>query len=175
MKMRRRLPFLVPLSALSFLGTSRPLLHKVPTGTVAVAPSDVASLEPPKILLRENVNNQGCFAAQKIDLTLSLPLRNGGSAPLVVEDQNGTVNVDGRTIPTRFVVVAADGTAAGRFEWGPGANGSVRLSAEAMADKATIEAHTIDVLPTSSRGPVRVRFTDVDKTPTSEGRISKWP
>jgi hypothetical protein len=189
MTRRRATSLLAPVVALSFLGTSRPLVHKVLTGTVAAAPSGVGADGPPKLLVRENVNNQGCFAPQKIDLTLSLPLRNTEPAPLIIEDQGATVELDGRKMPTRFVVRTRDGTSTGRFEWAGGAARSALpgevarrsvaspalLSAEAVADKAALAATTIEVLLQSNRGPIRVRFADVDKTPPSESPISNWP
>lgn len=47
------------------------------------------------VWLKENVNNQGCFADQVLDFDLRLPVRNASAETLVCTEENVTLRVDG--------------------------------------------------------------------------------
>ncbi|MBI3071687.1 MAG: hypothetical protein HYY84_06110 [Deltaproteobacteria bacterium] len=56
---------------------------------------------PPAAFFGENVNNQGCFATQRLDLVVALTLTNNRRLPIIVVPASAVVIVDGERHPFR--------------------------------------------------------------------------
>lgn len=73
---------LLALAAVVCLGTSKQLYGKRLGKPQLQQPSGVEVLGVPRAHVGENVNNQGCFARQRLDFKLDARIRNGTAAPL---------------------------------------------------------------------------------------------
>jgi len=92
---------LLALAALLAVGTSKTLHGKKLAAPHPEAPATLKLEGPPEAWLAEDVNNQGCFSDQVLNLSVRIPVRNVGAAPLEIKPETVALTIDGRTFPVR--------------------------------------------------------------------------
>ncbi len=89
---------ILPLLAL-LLATSKPLATKELTGSAEEIPDGLSITEEPTAVFGENVNNQGCFADQRLDLRVHAHVRNDGDQDVTIREGDAQILIDGREQP----------------------------------------------------------------------------
>lgn len=171
---------LLVMAALVCLGTSKRLFGKKLVSPRIQAPPGVTVIGEPKAALKENVNNQGCFAKQRIDFVLSVDIRNGTGAALRVHPDwiQATVGFEKkqqtfRVQTARFLVgVGVDKKQLGDGKTlAPGTQCTLQVQALAILPKKRLEDVRWVRLSADLRGArLELEFRDIQKQKTESMR-----
>jgi len=163
------------LAAVLVLGTSKVLSGKSLAGQVVAVPAGVASVSGPSVRLWENVNNQGCFSTQRLDVEVTVRLRNGPAAPLRPTAERAGLVIDGRPYPVsglQLLTLDAQGRpATARPDLPPDQSGDVVLVSHAILPKRALsEVDRIAAWIDLPGGRLRVEIPGLRNVPVRNGR-----
>jgi len=165
---------LFAMAALACLGTSKSLIGKKLVSPRIQAPSGVTVVGTPAATLRENVNNQGCFARQRVDFELRAEIQNKTRAALRVhpdwikvvvgfEKQQQTF----RVVSAHFRVVDAEKKQVDDKTLASAARGSLLVRAPAIFSKKRLKNVRWIRLDVDLHGSRLVlEFRDIEKLKT---------
>ncbi len=171
---------LLATAAVVCLGTSKRLIGKKLVSPHVQAAPGVTLIGEPKAALQENVNNQGCFAKQRIDFVLSVDIRNETNVALRIHTDGikATVGFDkGQQAfgvdRARFLVgdgkhrkQQGDGTTLA-----PGTKGTLQLEADSILPKERLKEIRWVRLSADLQGARMVlEFRDIGKLKTETTR-----
>jgi hypothetical protein len=125
---------LLPLALL--MGFSRPLAWKGAPGTISRKPTGGTVTNAPFLVLGENVDNQGCLAAQRLDAVMLVRVANATAAPLSIDPARAVFLVDGSAAPGRSGGEAGPSPA---IVIQPGQTALVRAQRRAFLPKSDLE------------------------------------
>ncbi len=170
---------LLAMAALACLGTSKTLFGKKLIAPRIQAPPGVTVIGKPTAALKENVNNQGCFARQQIDFALRVEIRNETDAALRVhpdwiqvvlgfEKQQQTF----RVLTARFLVTDAQKKQIGDGKTlAPATQGTLLVRAPAIFSKKRLKQVRWVRLSADLRGARLVlEFRNIDQLKTETMR-----
>lgn len=89
------------LALLALLGTSKPLAYKRGTGKLAKTAAGLTAKQGPSFFVGENVNNQGCFVEQRLDLRVEVALKNAGKEAVTLAEKDATLTVGKQRFPIK--------------------------------------------------------------------------
>jgi hypothetical protein len=163
------------VAAVLVLGTSKVLSGKALAGQVIAVPPGIASVSGPSLRLWENVNNQGCFAAQRLDAEVTVRVRNGPGAPLRPRAAQAGLTIDGRAFPvTSLRIQTLDDQGrpqASRPDLPPDATGDLILVSPAILPKRALsEVDRIEAWVDVPGGRLRVEVPGLRAVPVRSGR-----
>lgn len=173
MTRRARQVLLLALVLAAGLGTSRPLRHKQARGVVVSTPEALSVPARPRFRVGENVNNQGCFGDERLDLAVRFAARNTGSKAITIAEKAARVVVDGRSFPIKRRYVGGPQkyerpTPLRTYAIGPGQTRQVAIEAYSFVSLDDVELSQLDrvevVVPLAA-GKLRLRLTGLEALP----------
>lgn len=168
---RRHRYWVLFLVVLLLMGTSRPLDYKPLKGEAVEIPESLAVLEAPEGNLGENVNNQGCFADQVLDLQVSVEVRNEGGSTVIIEEEQTRLFINGVEESMKEYQVTSSGVERGQafrtYEIEVGDEERLVLQSTAFLPNEALEStQEIEVVVPLGEEELRVVFEDVDEVET---------
>lgn len=170
---------LLAMAAVVCLGTSKTLYGKKLVSPKIQAPPGVIVVGKLKATLSENVNNQGCFAKQRIDFGLSAKIRNESGKTLRAHSDwiRGTLGFEKgqqtfRVQRVRFVVLDSNKKRVGDGRsLAPGAQGTLVLHALSILPKKRLkEVRWVRLNADLQAGRLEFEFRNIDKLKTETTR-----
>jgi len=126
-----------------------------------------------RVWVKENVNNQGCFADQRADIAMLIPVRNPSSVSVLLYEEKSSITVDGEEYPIskmHFRYVSSEGS---QFEPAlpPDTEGSLFVSAQSIFSKEKIKKiDEIRIAIHTSGGLISYSFDGIRDLPMERSR-----
>ena len=162
-------------AAMLALGTSKKLYgKKLVKPRIASEPGITVKGEP-RAWIKEDVNNQGCFAKQRLDFQLAADLRNGTAEPLTVKPATIRLRVDGKVVPihhAHFYVQSGPMKESKRATTLPaGAEGALWVVADRVLSKKRLKAiNRAQLTVPLGRHTLRFVFDQIKQQPVESTR-----
>lgn len=125
------------------------------------------------IWVRENVNNQGCFADQRADVSLSVHVRNPTNKHVVLYEEKSSVTVDGLEYPLTSIQFRYSTPEGSKFEPAlpPSTEGTLLLEASSIFHKKKMkDVDVINLDIQTSGGLISYTFQDIRELPMERTR-----
>ncbi len=170
--MRKHYRFWLIVLAMMFLvGTSKPLNYKQLTGETVEVPDGISILGEPEAKFGENGNNQGCFSEQVLDLEVELEVRNEGASPVIIEEDDVRIFVDGEEESMSEYQYSRTGVPRGAafrvYEIEGGEEAKINLDSTAFMPYAALETTAkIELFVPIGSDELRIVFANVDEAET---------
>jgi hypothetical protein len=172
---------LLALTAVLAVGTSKTLHGKKLVAPHPEAPAPLKLEGPPEAWLAEDVDNQGCFSDQVLNLSVRIPVRNVGSAPLEITPKAVTLTIDGRTVPVQRAQFAhprkpsKDSPQSRRYgpTLPPNTRGELFIAAHSVLSKEklkSVERAQLRATLGKGSGELRLDFPDIKNRPVQAHR-----
>ncbi len=160
---------LLVTAAVVCLGTSKRLLGKKLTKPKIHATEGVTLIGEPLALLKENTNNQGCFASQRVDFVLRAQVRNVSKHALSTQPNNVRLTMGFESKQKEYSVTEAFfrvRDAQGLFRrsatLAPNAKGTLHVSARSiLAKKAAAKVRWLRLIVNLSSATLQLEYRDI--------------
>ncbi len=125
------------------------------------------------VWVKENVNNQGCFADQRADIGMLISVRNPSSVSVVLYEEKSRIIVDGEEYPITKMHFRYTSSEGRQFELAlpPDTEGSLFVSAQSIFSKEKMKKiDEIRIAIHTSGGSIMYSFDGVRDLPMERSR-----